>query len=175
MPLATVQQLEDMLGQLRLAGMVQVPECRRATRYADMLAAATGYIYEAASQGGFVVPLDPTQIADEELQATTAAMLAAHCCCLAVWFALPQVVDAPEGLKKAKTEADAWLQTLSKGTAILGGLPRVAPPAAQGKVAFVGSGESSQGFTSAWFRAWRTPWPSGPSGDFETNLRGGDV
>jgi len=173
-PLATPQQLEDVIGQLRLAGMVQIPEDRRAARYADMLAAAAGYIYEAAAQGGFVVPFDLTQIPEGELRTSTAAMLTAHTCCLAIWYALPQVVDAPEGLKKAKSEADAFLATLAKGSAILGGLARQAPVATQGRVGTAISGETSDGLPSSWFAAYRRPWPSGPGGDLFRNMRGGD-
>lgn len=162
------------MGQLQLARMVDIQEDRRAARYAAMLSAATGLIYEAAAQGGFVTPLDLTQIPEGELRTATADMLATHCCCLAIWHALPQVVDAPEGLKKAKTEADAFLATLAKGTAILGGLPRIAPAGTQGRVGFVGSGETSEILSSDFFAAWRRPWPSGPGASFERNLRGGD-
>jgi hypothetical protein len=163
-----------LVGQLKLSAMVSVPEDRKPARYVEMLSAAAGYIYEAAGQGGFVVPFDLSQIPAGELRDATAAMLAAHCCCLAIWQILPIVIDAPEGLKKAKAEADAFLATLSKGQAILGGLARVAPAASQGRVAFAGSGESSQGLSSAWFDRVRTAWPSGPSGDLERNMRGGE-
>lgn len=88
------------------------------------LQTATGEMNAVFARGGYIIPIDPAASVQEPLADQLLAMLAMHCCNLAAWYQVSTMVEAPEGLKRAKEETAAWLTAVQAGTEDLLGMTR---------------------------------------------------